>query len=189
MDAALDTDAGMHARHARLLGRLAELGMALAEDQHARSLAAETTEEAAQAAAGFHRLSRSVRQSLEARLRRDAARAVREVEVQAEREAAEAPVRRRAEVTAALERLVWTEAEDIETGKFWDEGVRRLVAHAQYTEGFAERPAGEVIAELSATLRDTARPAPRGPGEREEVVFTWAFVDAPDYKWEPPDTG
>ena len=61
----------MHERHARLLGRLAELGMALAEDLHARARAADTPQEAETLASGFHKLSRSVRQSLalEARLR------------------------------------------------------------------------------------------------------------------------
>ena len=172
----METAADMHERHARLLGRLAELGMALAEDLHARALAAEAPQEAETLASGFHKLSRSVRQSLalEARLRRDAERVRREAEVQAETDAAKPAIRRRAEAKARLDRLIWTEAEYDGTVRFWDEGARRLLAEAEFTA--PDRPVEALVNDLAEILR--ARP-PRSEkaDEPERVEFSWVFVD------------
>src|SRR5205085_9794530 len=68
----MEATADMQTRHAAILGRLAELGMDLAEQLHADACAAETPAERGQIAATFHRISRSVRQTLalEARLLR-----------------------------------------------------------------------------------------------------------------------
>lgn len=148
----MDTaEAEMTERHARMLGRLAELGMAVAEDMAARALAAETPEQAASLSAGFHRISRSVRQSLalEARLFRDARRQRDAAETAARAEAAASATRTRAanlaEVRARVERLVWTEAGDELTARHWNEGARRLLAEAEFTEDLlGEAP--EVIA-------------------------------------------
>src|SRR5437588_328968 len=80
----------------RITGRLAELGMALAEDLQAAALAAEEPAQKAALADGFHKLSRSVRQSLalEARLAREAQRAHRDAEDRRQAELALAPARR-----------------------------------------------------------------------------------------------
>ena len=75
-------------RHGRVLARLTELGLALAERARAQALAAMDGEAPPVAELGltFHRISRSVRQSiaLEAKLVRDAARAEREAAAEAE---------------------------------------------------------------------------------------------------------
>ena len=190
----MEATADMHERHARLLGRLAELGMALAEDLHARALSADTPQEAETLASGFHKLSRSVRQSLalEARLRRDAERVRRDAEFQAEADAAKAPARRRAEAKARLDRLIWTEAEYDGTVRFWDEGARRLLAEAEFTA--PDRPVEALVNDLAEILRAQA-PRSDQSSEPERVEFSWVFVDPDGTRRDsngkilPPDTG
>jgi hypothetical protein len=65
--------AEMAERHGRILARLAELGLAQAERLNAQALAAEDPKTAADLGLAFHRVARTVRQSiaLEARLVRD----------------------------------------------------------------------------------------------------------------------
>ena len=172
----METAADMHERHARLLGRLAELGMALAEDLHARARAADTPQEAETLASGFHKLSRSVRQSLalEARLRRDAERVRREEEAKTEAAAEKPAIRRRAEAKARLDRLIWTEAEYDDTARFWDEGARRLLADAEFTA--PDRPVEALVEELAQILR--ARPPRAEAGEEpERVKIIWTIVN------------
>ena len=172
----METAADMQERHARLLGRLAELGMALAEDLHARALSADTPQEAETLASGFHKLSRSVRQSLalEARLRRDAERVRREEEAKTEAAAEKPAIRRRAEAKARLDRLIWTEAEYDDTARFWDEGARRLLADAEFTA--PDRPVEALVEELAQILR--ARPPRAEAGEEpERVKIIWTIVN------------
>src|SRR5690349_14267659 len=92
----------MAERHGRGLAELAELGLSLARHLHECALAAETPEQAAAAAAAFHRISRSVRQTmaLEAKLERDRLRADREAESHAVRNSEAQVQRRRAQVRA-----------------------------------------------------------------------------------------
>ena len=190
----METAADMHERHARLLGRLAELGMALAEDLHARALAADTSEQAETLASGFHKLSRSVRQSLalEARLRRDAERVRRQEEIQAETDAAKPAIRRRAEAKARLDRLIWTEAEYDDTARFWEDGARRLLAEAEFTA--PDRPVEALVNDLAEILRAQA-PRSDQSSEPERVEFSWVFVDPDGTRRNqngeiiPPDTG
>ena len=184
----MGSPADMTERHARLLGRLAELGMALAEDLQARALAAETAGEAATLADAFHKLSRSVRQSLalEARLSREAVRAAREADERVQAEAAKPLVRRRAEAKARLARLVWTEAEDEAAFRYWDDGIERLLAAAEFDPGFAEQPIEEIVERLAETLKANAPPGPPGKSQRPDIVgIEWRIIDDA----EPPDTG
>ena len=104
----------MSERHTAILARLADVGERLAMKHAERALAADDPEVEAKATAAFHRAARSVRQclALEAKLTRDAARAAREDRDDAVREAAARRDRRRAQVRAAVARLIWTEAED-----------------------------------------------------------------------------
>src|SRR5687767_8645814 len=105
--------AEMALRHARNLGELAELGMSLARDLHARALAAETPKEAADLTAGFHRISRSARQTmaLEARLLRDAVRHDKEVQRDVEIAARAQVQKRKDRIEACVSRLIWSESE------------------------------------------------------------------------------
>ncbi len=64
----------MAERHGRILARLAELGLAHAERLHEQAMTADDPKASAELGLSFHRVSRSIRQSiaLEARLVRDA---------------------------------------------------------------------------------------------------------------------
>ena len=116
--------AEMAERHGRILARLTELGLSLAEKLHARAMAAEEPKEAADLGLAFHRISRSLRQTLalEAKLVRDAQAAERETlrDEAARRELLReiAPrdprriARRKDEVRDAVHRVIWDEVED-----------------------------------------------------------------------------
>ena len=148
------TDAEMMERHARGLAELTELGLSLARDLHACALAEPDPKTKAEAALAFHRVSRSVRQSmaLEARLKRDLTRQDQEARAEAAR-SEDARVRsRKAQVRAAVERLIWTEAEnDEEAERLIDELGEHLDEAALY-EGFADHPVEIHIARLRADL-------------------------------------
>jgi hypothetical protein len=114
----MSTPAEMQERHGAMLAELAELGLSLARDLHAAALAAETPAERQGLATAFHRISRSVRQTmaLEAKLERDARRAEREdpqfarkaAEQRREAEARENAIRhRRDTLWDILEPLIW----------------------------------------------------------------------------------
>ncbi|HEX3701024.1 MAG TPA: hypothetical protein VHV27_10160 [Phenylobacterium sp.] len=103
----------MSARHGRILEDLAELGLGLARDLQVRALAAETAEQASDLSMAFHRVSRSVRQTLalEARLHREQ---LRHAEAEAIEELRQRPARaeqRRRDLHARVKRLIWTERE------------------------------------------------------------------------------
>jgi hypothetical protein len=90
----------MAERHGRMLGRLSELGMSLAEGMHAQvatAMEAGDPKAVAELTLTFHRVSRSVRQSiaLEAKLVRDAARAEREAPRRGRAQAHRHPARSR----------------------------------------------------------------------------------------------
>ncbi|THD76256.1 MAG: hypothetical protein E7812_16900, partial [Phenylobacterium sp.] len=109
----MSIQADMAERRLAILGELSELGLSLARDLHSAALAAEDIAEKAKLAEAFHRTSRSVRQSLalHARLVRDDTRQDREAVAQAARETDARVSRRKAQVKAAVERLIWTEHE------------------------------------------------------------------------------
>lgn len=148
------TDAEMTERHARGLAELTELGLSLARDLHACALAEPDPKTKAETALAFHRVSRSVRQSmaLEARLKRDLARQDQEARAEAVR-AAETQVRtRKAQVRAAVERLIWTEAENDEEAERLIDELGEHLEEAALHEGFADDPVEVHIARLRADL-------------------------------------
>jgi hypothetical protein len=167
-------DAAMIERHARGLAELTELGLSLARDLHACALADPEPGTKAQTALAFHRVSRSVRQSmaLEARLARDLERRDQQAGAEAV-QAEEARVRtRKAQVRAAVERLIWTEAEsDEEAERLVDDLSERLDEEALY-EGFAGDPIETHIARLRAELGlqgETSPPAADPPSWRSSA--------------------
>jgi len=163
-------------RRSVMLGELAELGLGLARDLQRRALEAEAADEAARLADAFHRVARSVRQSLalEARLARDARRDV-EGSRAAAGDASRAAVRRReAVLTEALERVVWTECEREEAesharclGMYIDEELGR--------PGFVEDPIEAVVRRICEDIE-----LPNGaPGDLAEICrAAEAEVDA-----------
>ena len=172
----MELPAAMTERHAKGLAELAELALVVARDLQGRIAQAETPDEAAKLASGFHRVARTVRQTyaLEARMQRDLMRDRLQVVEHQAAETAQAPARRRAEVKAQLDRLVWTEAEDEVTAKYWEEGAKRLLAEAELADDFTTRPAADLIDDLARTLRDTKPPSNAPPAE--VVNFEWRII-------------
>ena len=143
--------AEMQARHAAALGRLAELGLALAADLERRALAAPDDDTAARLADSFHKVGRSVRQTLalEARLLREHVADVREC---AAEDARTRPARLRArqrEVRRQVERLIWDEVEDVHEAEVGVDMLRDLVAECAEDDGdFADAPLDVIVARL-----------------------------------------
>jgi hypothetical protein len=96
-------------RDEQMLSRLAEFDLAAAERAHDRLMAAEHVGEIAELGRTYQRLARSLRQTLalKARLKRERA----QVEVKRRPEDDPRVAARKAEVRAALTRLVWNEHE------------------------------------------------------------------------------
>jgi len=133
-----------------ILDELATLGLTLARDLHNRAVEAKDPDQAARLAMAFHHISRSVRQSLalQARLQRDRARGA---EDQAERRAA-APVQaRKAQVRAAVQRLVWTERPDWNLFSTRQKLDLILDAEAE-DDGFLDIPLEAHIARIAKAL-------------------------------------
>lgn len=153
----------MAERHGRILARLSELGLSLAEATHERALAAETPKEAAELGLAFHRISRSVRQTLalEARLEREGQRELAEMRVQAARDQADAAERRKAQVRLAVEREIWDEYEDSEEIEDLLDGLAQRLDREAVAGGFAATTSVEahverIRADLGLPDRDEA---------------------------------
>ena len=142
----MDTASDTSELHARDLAELTALGMALARDLQAAALAAEEAEEKAGLAAAFHRVARTVRQSmaLQARLAREARREVIEIE----REAAAV---RKAQVRARVRNMVWNEAEPCDCPALLDDLDDRL-SDAEHRPGFAGEALDAAVARLRGEL-------------------------------------
>ena len=148
-------------RQGRILGELAELGLSLARVVHERALAAETPEATSELALAFHRISRSVRQTLalEAKLERDRARQDREVRAEAARQHENGVARRKHQVRMAVERSVWNEAEGAEAERLLDE-LDDILEEEALSDAFAEGPVEAHVARLRADLGLAATDTP-----------------------------
>ena len=155
-------------RQGRILGELAELGLSLARVVHERALAAETPEATSELALAFHRISRSVRQTLalEAKLERDRARNDVEVRAEAARRRDNDVTRRKHQVRMAVERLVWNEAEGAEAERLLDE-FDDILEEEALSDAFTEGPVEAHIARLRADLGLSQSAHPRGGEESE----------------------
>jgi regulator of protease activity HflC (stomatin/prohibitin superfamily) len=154
-------------RYGRMLDELAELGMGLARRMHERAMEAEGPEEAERLALAFHRLSRSVRQTiaLQARLERDARRDVVEAQRHAQEVRVERVKARRAQVDAQVSRLIWTEAERSETSSLLLE-LGRALAEESLSDTFLDGPVDVLIERIKADLglaANDARAEAAGP--------------------------
>ncbi len=160
-------------RQDRILGELSELGLTLARGLHARALAAETAEEAQAFSLAFHRISRSVRQTLalESKLERERRRLDLEDRQDAQRRVEAGVSQRKAQVRFAVERAIWTEAEGVEAERLLDE-LDDLLEEGALGDGFLDGPIETLIAriqdDLGLTVADL-RPPPAG-GLREPGV-------------------
>lgn len=139
-------------QHEQALAELLELGLAAARAVQARLLAAEGAREACDLSLAFNRISRSVRQTLalQAKLDRGRRRQGREEAADARRAQEVQVALRKAQVRAAVERAVWTEAEDAEAERLLDD-LDDLVSEEALYPGFAEGP---VAAHVERIRRD-----------------------------------
>jgi predicted nucleic acid-binding protein len=154
----------MSERHARLLARLGERGVDLACAAFDRAMAADDAEVAARYMGAFHRLSRSARQTLalEAKLLRDRQRADREDRDAAAQEHSHRVERRKAQVKAAVERLIWTETEDDEAEQLIDD-LDALLKAESLRDAFTAEPLDAHIAKLCRELGLAEPPADPPP--------------------------
>jgi len=164
-------------RHARVLARLTELGLALAEQTFEDAQAAETPAERIESVKAFHTVSRSVRQcvALEARLVRQQAQDARE----AERAQAAAPPRkpsgaevsrRITAVRQAVTRVIWHEAEDDDSAAWLLDDLEDDLFGGCQRDDFCAEPLDDHIARLCVEM-----------GLSEDAALNWR--DLP----EPPD--
>lgn len=152
------TDAvAMAERHSEILGELSQLGLALARDLQARAVAAADNGAACDLALAFHRVSRSVRQTLalESRLEREGRARSRDAALDAQRETQARVAARRAQVRAVLGRAIWDEAEGDEAEALLEDLEDRLADEA-LDEAFLTAPLDACLTRLRADLGLTA---------------------------------
>jgi hypothetical protein len=143
--------AAMADRHESLLAELSQLGMGLARDLQARAVAASDDEKAAAMALAFHRISRSLRQTIALEAKLAHARHAPSIKA-AELAQRHARVRRRhAEVVRAVENHIWTEHEGLEAELLAEEACERL-SEAMKDEGFPDVSVEAHVARLCADM-------------------------------------
>jgi hypothetical protein len=171
----MDSDAEMMERHARLLGRFAEQAASLAEDLHGCVLAAETPAEKQALSLAFHRMGRTLRQTLalEAKLRRDAKREDRLDEAHADKLAKARVAARRDRVRRAVEALIWDEAEEDEQADY----LQLLDGRLEYEDLADPEEPLEVLIQRIAHEIGLPDPPPQGEGDHEVVEGVAAHSD------------
>jgi hypothetical protein len=160
----------MTERHGRVLAELTELGLELARDLQARGLAAEDAKAAADLSLAFHRVARSVRQTvaLEARLERDRQRLAREARSDLQRETRARVQQRKAQLGAAVRREIWTEAEGEEAERLLDD-LDDWLDEESLADGFAVAP---IEAHIERIRADLGLPPPPPPPPEPEGAAT-----------------
>ena len=173
-------------RRARILAKLSELGLELACDLQASALAAEDLAAKERLALAFHRVSRSLRQTLalEARLERDAQRQVHEDLARAEKRRTAGVEVRKAQVRAGVERMIYCEIEAEEAEMWLDDLTERLDAEAldddftdEDVDAHIERLAKELGLSGSGDLDYVPRAWRPPRGAARPRIRTGAFAD------------
>jgi hypothetical protein len=141
------------------LAQLLELGMEAAREAHARLMASEDSKALADCALAFNRVSRSVRQTaaLQAKVARARKHRDRDDATDAQRADAVRISRRKDQVKATVERLIWTEAEGGEAERL-ESHLEDLVAEDALYDGFLAQPVEIYIARLRQDLGLSAEP-------------------------------
>jgi hypothetical protein len=152
------------------LKQLFQAGLELSLQVQANAMAAEPVEQA-RLSLTFHRLSRGVRQTaaLRMKLARDAERSGREMAAEVIQLDKRRLAKRKAHVKAAVECLIWTEAESDEAEAALKADLEDLLdIESQDAETFEAEPPGAQIARLAEVigLKD---PPPQGEGDHEVV--------------------
>jgi hypothetical protein len=160
-------------RQDRILAELSELGLTLARGLHGRALAAGTAEDAQALSLAFHRISRSVRQSiaLETKLDRERRQQDHDDRREAARRNEASAMRRKAQVRLAVERVIWTEAEGLEAERLFDE-LDDMLEEGALSDGFLDGPVETLIARIQHDLGLEAVnvPPPTAAGVHEQNI-------------------
>ena len=161
----------MTQRHAAVLAELAELCLASARDLAAKQLATEDPGETAVLASALHKVGRSSRQclALEARLVRDAQRALREDRDDAAKQRTVQTQVRRAKVKSALNQLVWNEYEGDEA-EAWEMAVGESLDDEELVDSFTTEPLDAQVERIRKSIglgkAAPAEDAPIDDGQR-----------------------
>ena len=149
-------------RYELMLAELCELGLGLAREVQGQALTAKDAGETAELTLAFHRVARSVRQTiaLDAKLDRAQERAAREARAETAKADSARRHARKARVRLAVEREVWSEYEGDEAEGLVDE-LGDLLDVEALDEDFAEGPIEAQI----ARIRDQLGLPPLGEGE------------------------
>ncbi|MDB5475088.1 MAG: hypothetical protein JWP49_599 [Phenylobacterium sp.] len=178
----MNASADMTERHGRLLARFAEQAASLAEDLCAAGLAAETLAEKQAATGAFHRAGRAMRLAiaLEARLVRDARRQQQEELVAAQDAVAARKTRRRDQVKATVERLIWMEHEkDGEDADHLVECLGERLGEDLLHDDFDAEPLETHIAQLCESLGLPSPLAGEGVGQSPTEEGSHGDADSP----------
>jgi hypothetical protein len=135
------------------LALLFQHGLDLALQMQADAMAAEAPEERARIARAFHSISRGVRQTAALRIRiaREAQRAEQDDQSQVVRLDVERAARRKAQVKATVERLIWTETESDDSAEALVDQLETLLDEDYLYGRFAD---GEVEAHIARLSHD-----------------------------------
>jgi hypothetical protein len=181
----------MAERHTRALTELMELGLALARKHQDRAMAAETQEEERAASLAFHRISRSVRQTLalEAQLERMRRRMLAEEIEGAELRTQQAVARRQAQVKSIVSRLVWAER-DGETAEALIEHLDDLLGEDAAGDDFLSQPVADYIDSLCGDLglKTEAEAEPDSQPDPEAADAAPATAEVAAGEAAPPPT-
>jgi hypothetical protein len=134
------------------LAQLLELGMEAAREAHARLMASEDSKALADCALAFNRTAALQAKVARARKHRD-----RDDATDAQRADAVRISRRKDQVKATVERLIWTEAEGGEAERL-ESHLEDLVAEDALYDGFLAQPVEIYIARLRQDLGLSAEP-------------------------------
>jgi len=193
----------MAQRHGRILARLSELGLAHAERLHEQAMVAPDAKSAAEFGLTFHRVSRSIRQSiaLEAKLVRDAQAAERRdraavaavdtfrAEVDPFADLPRDPRRidqRKADIREPVLKAIHNEVEreDPEHADYLTDLLEQRLELFGRSNGFGLEPLEQHLARFYADF-DLRGPAGAGDYDGEELEFDAA---PPLEPWPPPDS-
>ena len=162
----------------RALAELLELGMAAAREVQARLLAAEDAKAVCDLSLAFNRVSRAVRQTvaLQAKVGRERRREGRDAAAEIKRADEARASRRQLQLRSAVERRIWTEAEDDEAERLIDE-LDDLISEEALYEGFGQEP---LAAHIARICNDLGLPVPPPLREVAPKAAAGAFAaDSP----------
>jgi hypothetical protein len=147
-------------RRARMLQALGDGALSLAMNLHARAMAAQDDAMAVELAGAFHKVSRSVRQSLalEAQFERDEARKAKEAEDKAARDRARRVSTQGDQVRLRVERLIWNEADGKEAEALLAD-LDDLLELAAADADFLDLPVEVLVARIAHDLQLAAEAA------------------------------